>query len=199
MTENSLDKIIVENKTKYGKVFSVPLNKSTEFFFRPLTIGEYEKIEGNELLTSAEVEDAIVSTCVFWPIDFNTDSFQAGIITSLSEEILDNSNLSDIEKAESILINARQKANTITNVMKSTVLALYDVLGIGLADLNAMTFEQLCQIVTLAEQIVKIKKTIYDPTVELEISFEGGEDQAQENASDIDPTALKLQQALYGG
>jgi hypothetical protein len=121
-------------------------------------------------------------------------------MTSLSDEILEVSGFSNIEKAQSILLNARERSNTITNVMKATVLSIKPILGISLEDLNDMTFPKMCEIVTLAEQIIKIQKTIYDPSVELEISFSTDEtEQAQEQVQVGDPTATKLQQALYGG
>lgn len=188
--------LVEENKKKYGRVFSVPLNRKVECFFRPLTVGEYESIEDADNLSSAEIEDLIVKTCVFWPENFNPEDFPAGIITSLSEEILESSHFSDIVTAESALIKARNKSNTITSIMKSTILSLYEIFNYTLSDLNNKTFEELCDLVTTAEQIIKIKKTVYDPTVELEISF--GTTQEQEVPSE-DPTALKLQQALYGG
>lgn len=189
--------LIEENKKKYGRVFSVPLNHKVECIFRPLTIGEYESIENITELSSAELEDLVVKTCVFWPEDFQSDSFPAGIITSLSDEILESSNLSDVSIAETVLLEARRKSNTVTSIMKSTVLALYDIFNYNLEQLNALTFEQLCDLVTTAEQIIKIRKTIYDPSVELEISFGTIEEEGTSPAED--PTALKLQQALYGG
>jgi hypothetical protein len=194
--EKAAQILIEENKKKYGKVFSVPLNHKIECIFRPLTIGEYEKIENILELSSAELEDLVVKTCVFWPENFQADDFPAGIVTSLSDEILDSSNLSDINKAETILIEARRKSNTVTSIMKSTILALYDIFNRNLEDLDNLTFEQLCELVTTAEQIIKIRKTIYDPSVELEISFGTIEEEAVPTE---DPTALKLQQALYGG
>jgi hypothetical protein len=193
----SLDELIKIHKEKYGKVFSVPINAKVECVFRPLTVHEYERIEGDNTLSTTEVEDRIVSTCVFWPLNFNINDLQAGIITSLSEEILESSSFSDARVAQQALMSSRSKANTITSIMKTAVLALKDTIGYTLDDLNSMTFEQLCDAVTLAEQIIKIKKTIYDPSVELEISF-GIEEEAESVPSE-DLTALKLQQALYGG
>lgn len=193
----SLDELIKIHKEKYGKVFSVPLSAKVECVFRPLTVSEYEKIESDTSLSTTEIEDKIVSTCVFWPINFDINNLQAGTITSLSDEILENSNFSDANVAQAALSAAREKANTITNIMKTAVLALNDVMGYTLDDLNNMTFEQLCDAVTLAEQIIKIKKTIYDPSIELEVSF--GIEEEVESAPTEDLTALKLQQALYGG
>ena len=193
----TLDELIKIHKEKYGKVFSVPISAKLECIFRPLTVHEYEQIENDSSLSTTEVEDKIVSTCVFWPVDFDINTLQAGVITSLSDEILESSNFSDAATAQQALLAARNKANTITNIMKTTVLALKDTIGYTLSDLNAMTFEQLCDAVTLAEQIIKIQKTVYDPSVELEVSF-GIEDEV-ESATSEDLTALKLQQALYGG
>jgi hypothetical protein len=191
----SFDELVKINKEKYDKVFSAHLTNTYECVFRPLTVFEYEKIEGDESLTSAEAEDIIVSKCVFWPEDFSVNDFQAGLISSLAEEILESSHLSSVEAAQNALLVSRQKSNTITSMMKSTVLALKDTLGFTLEDLNGMTFEQLCEKVTLAEQIIKVQKTLYDPSVELEISFGSNTEEVEEVQ---DQTALKLQQALYG-
>ena len=197
--EQGLAELIDSKKKLYGKVFSVPLDHSTDCIFRPLTVSEYENIEQNESLSSADAEDLIVSACVFWPEDFNLDSFPAGVISSLSEEILEKSHLSDISIAEQVLIKYREKSNTITNIMKSTILALHDVFEMTASEIGQLTFEQLCEKVTLAEQIIRIKKTLYDPGVELEISFGAGGEAPEEQVVAQDPTALKLQQALYGG
>jgi len=188
--------LVEENKKKYGRVFSVPLNNRVECIFRPLTVGEYEYIEDIENVSSAEIEDLIVKTCVFWPENFDPENFPAGIITSLSEEILESSHFSNVTTAEAVLLKARIKSNTITSIMKSTILSLYEVFNYKVSDLDDITFEKLCDLVTTAEQIIKIKKTIYDPSIELEISF--GESESPEIPSE-DPTALRLQQALYGG
>lgn len=198
MSDDARIKSIEYNKSKYGKVYSAPLTGSTECIFRPLTVSEYEFIEDGNL-SSVEAEDIVVSSCVFWPENFDVNKYQPGLISSLSEEILELSGFSSIEIAQNILLEARDKSNTITNVMKATVLSLKPILDISLEDLNHMTFHQICETVTLAEQIIKIQKTIYDPSVELEISFSQPEeeDRVQEQTEDI--TALKLQQALYGG
>lgn len=199
MSKDARDRLVEEYKSKYGKVYSVPLTGKAECIFRALTVSEYEKVEDDEL-SSVEVEDCIISSCVFWPESFDANAYPPGLMTSLSDEILEVSGFSNIEKAQSILLNARQRSNTITNVMKATVLSIKPILGISLEDLNGMTFPKMCEIVTLAEQIIKIQKTIYDPSVELEISFSTDEtEQTQEQVQVGDPTAAKLQQALYGG
>jgi len=196
--DDSRANLIASNKQKFGQVFSVPLNASTECIFRPLTISEYEEIENNSL-NGVEVEDFVISRCVFWPENFNPNKFQLGLISSLSEEIIEMSGLSTIEKAQNVLREAREKSNSVTNVMKATILSVKPILNFSLEDINNMTFEKLCQTVTLAEQIIRIQKAVYDPTVEIEISFADEDEEEVYEGPTEDPTAIKLQQALYGG
>ncbi len=200
-----VENVIEDNKRKYGAVYAAPVGKGLEVYFRPLTVGEYEVIE---LLPQVELEDAAVEAAVFWPENFDPNEFPPGHISALANEVLEVSSFFSIEDAQQTLAEARADSNTITNVMKAAILAVRSILDYSLAELNDMTFRQLSEKAMLAEQIIRIQKTIHDPTVEFEIAFAALSQEEQEEipaaahgngALANDPTAAKLYNALHGG
>jgi len=160
---------IQELKEKYGSVYSVG-NGVDEYVFRPLTLSEYEHIYTG-FKSSVDAEDYIVDRAVVWPDEDPLKRMKPGVITSLAEDIMEKSAFTSPALAKIVFEEGRQMAQEAVNIMKAVVLACHSELGLSECDLNDFTFSQLAQKTALAEQIVAIKKSIYDPNLELSLDI----------------------------
>jgi hypothetical protein len=211
--------IVSRLKEAYGEIYSASFG-TQEYVFRPLTLGEYNKLLVSGM-SSAEAEEYAVSCAVVWP---DNPKLRPGTITALANEILDVSSFTNPKKAKAIFEEKRDHAQDVVNVMKSVVLACHAELCLTVQDLDDMTFSQLAEKVAIAEQIIQIKKSIYDPNIELQLEIIDPEEmsekdrqiqeaefekmrrkQADPDASSSfgaarvdDPIAAKLHQALGG-
>jgi len=199
---------LYELKKKYGSIFSTSI-KNQEIFFRELTFEEYDKIveyKNSADYSSADLEDIIIESAIVYPEDLNTNTLPPGLISSLSQQIVDVSGFYSAKIAKNILNNKREKANEVRSLMKAFVLAT--IHAYNPKDLDEMTFSQLAENVALSEKIIEIQQSIngvqptninlelIDPEEELgkkktsearhDLSKKGGE------ASYSDPIAQKL-------
>lgn len=211
--------VIAELKEAHGEVYVAAFG-SLEYIFRPLTLGEYNKILQSGM-SSAEAEEYAVDCAVVWSPD---SKMRPGTITALANEILEVSSFTNPSRAKAIFEEKRDHAQDVINVMKSVVLACHAELGFNASDLDNMTFSQLAEKVAIAEQVIQIKKSIYDPNIELQLEIIDPDEvsekdkklqeaefervkrkQADPDASSSfgaaradDPIAAKLHQALGG-
>lgn len=159
--------VIAELKAKHGRIFLANDGRE-EFILRPLKVGEFEKISSSNM-SSAEAEEYAASVAVLWPS--NPKFKRAGTVSVLAATILDNSTFTNPKEAKSVFAECRENASDVINVMKSVVLACYDVFQLTEKDLNEFTFRELAAKVAMAEQIIKVKKSIYDPNMELQLEI----------------------------
>lgn len=151
---------LYELKKRYGSVFSTFI-KNQEVFFRELTFEEYDKIieyKNSENHSSADIEDVIIEAAVVYPENFNINSLPPGLISSLSQQIVDISGFYSAKIAKNILENKREKANEVRSLMKAFVLAT--IHKYSPQDLDKMTFSQLAENVALSEKIIEIQQSI---------------------------------------
>jgi hypothetical protein len=151
---------IFELKNKYGKLYSVVI-KNIDFIFRELTFKEYNTIlyhQQYEDLSSADIEDLIISCAVVEPKDFNLAKIPAGTVSILAQEILDLSGFFSPKIAKSILEEKRIESNEVKNLMKAFVLAT--ITSYTPEDLEDMTFSELAQHVALSEKVIEIRQAM---------------------------------------
>lgn len=151
---------LYELKKRYGSIFSTVL-KNKEIFFRELTFEEYDKIveyKNSESYSSADVEDVIIAAAVVYPDNFNINDLPPGLISSLSQQIVDISGFYSAKIAKGILSDKREKANEVRSLMKAFVLATIHTYSPK--DLDGMTFSQLAENVALSEKIIEIQQSI---------------------------------------
>jgi len=151
---------IFELKNKYGKLYSVSI-KGIDFIFRELTFKEYNGIlyhQEYDSLSSADIEDLIISCAVVEPENFDISKIPAGTVSILAQEILDLSGFFTPKIAKSILDQKRIESNDVKNLMKAFVLAT--ITSYTPEDLEDMTFSELAQHVALSEKIIEIRQAM---------------------------------------
>lgn len=150
---------LYELKSLYGSVFQTYLKKQL-VIFRELTFAEFDKIteHQNSGESSAEIEDLIIKIGVVYPEDINVDAYPAGLVSSLAEEILEESGFASPKKAKRILDEKRLEASEVRSLMKAFVLAT--ITSYTPEDLDNLTYTKLAQKVALSEKIMEIKQAI---------------------------------------
>jgi hypothetical protein len=86
---------LYELKKLYGSLFITQLKKQ-EVIFRELTFSEFDRIseyQNSPEYTNVDIEDLIIKTAVLYPEEINLDKYPAGLISSLAEEILEESRI----------------------------------------------------------------------------------------------------------
>lgn len=152
--------LIFALKSKYGNIYSVAI-KGRDVVFRELTFKEYNKIlylQNLDGFSSADMEDLILSYAVIYPENFDIMSIPPGIVSSLSQEILDISGFFTVSLAKNILEQKRYEATEVKNLMKAFVLATITMYTPE--DLEDMTFSELAEKVALSEKIIEIKQNM---------------------------------------
>lgn len=152
--------ILYQIKNRYGSVFQTKIKKET-VVFRELTFAEFDKIAQHKFdkdFSAADIEDLIIKYAVVYPENFNSDLYPAGQISSLAEEILEESGFSSAQKAKLTLEKKRLQMNEVRSLMKAFVLAT--ISRYSPEDLDNMTFSKLAENVALAEKIIEIKQNI---------------------------------------
>jgi hypothetical protein len=88
-------------KQQFGEVFVSGFSETELFVWRPLARDEYvayqKKMrtpvkEGEEAMTDLDFEEAVVKKCVVWGSDMNILNTKGGSVSTLSEQIMTNSN-----------------------------------------------------------------------------------------------------------
>ena len=115
---------LYELKSLYGSVFETYLKKDL-VLFRELTFAEFDQIteHQNSGESSAEIEELIIKLGVIYPENINVDSYPAGIVSALAEEILEESGFASPKKAKRILDEKRIEASEVRSLMKAFVFA----------------------------------------------------------------------------
>jgi len=93
-----------------------------------------------------------------YPEDFDVNKIPPGNISSLAQNVLDQSALTSVSLAKSILDTKRQEVNQVKNLMKAFVLATIN--SYTPEQLDEMTFTQLSYNVALSEKIIEIQQSI---------------------------------------
>lgn len=148
-----------EIKNKYGSIFQTSIKKE-QIIFRELTFSEFDLIaeyQKNGDVTNADIEELIISFSVVYPENFNCDSYPAGSISSLAEEILEESGFTSASRAKQIIEDKREESSEVRNLMKAFVLAT--MTSFTPYDLDNMTFSKLAELVVLSEKIIEIQQS----------------------------------------
>lgn len=209
MIEECPEEDIRSWKRKHGKVFSASM-AGVDFIFRALTFAEYDSLlQVEESDGSAEAEDSAVSMGVLFPLDMDFENFPAGVVSSLSEEILEISGFGSAAYAKQLLEAQRVNVADVRGLMKSFVLATMP--AYKEEELDQLTFDQMSKKVALAEQILKVHQATFgvdnDVTLDLIDPKEEAMKQQEEakkhsaqkkpgQAGFNDPIAQKLASAL---
>lgn len=212
--------IVAELKKQHGSdIFSVHIGKK-DYAFRPLTYGEYK--EYTQLgLSAADLEEIIVNAAVVYPENIDLDIMLPGNVSALSDEILEYSCFTSLEKTEEKLEASRMAAMHGIEMMKAFIISAMPTYRPE--DLDCLTIQKLTVLLATSELILEIKSgiargedlklSLVDPAKE-EVKPKSTHnftledlDKANRNldgstrvgtASTNDPIALKLKQALGG-
>lgn len=191
-------KLLPKWKAEYGDIFDVG-----GYIFRPMQIGEHLELELHKEWTAAECEDYIVKTTLLQP-QFEDLEVKAGLISMLAEDVLNISGYgSDAKLAKKVLDDAREWAESITNIMKIFIIAA--IPAYTDEDLDKYTFAQLAKKVALSEKIIEVRKggqvlELIDPVEEAAKEKARIEKELANRKSgqaiSTDPIAQKLRSAL---
>jgi len=200
-------------KKEHGNIFSVAIG-STEFIFREVTFSEFDDvISRQQTEDSAEAEDFLVRTALLYPemAESDYDLMPAGVVTSIAEEVLEQSGMASPKKAKGILEKYREQNTEVRSLMKAFILATMP--AYKEEELDFLTFSQMAKKVALAEQIIKINQAAFGVENEITLDLIDPEEEAQKQdtekqkhaaykkpgqAGAEDPIAQKLAQALGG-
>lgn len=152
--------LLYELKKQHGSLFQTSI-KNQVVVFRELKFSEFDRIAEHQLsgdYTNLDVEDFIIKSAVVYPLEFDTDRLPTGMISSLAEEILQESGFSSAKKAKNVLESKRQQASEVRSLMKAFVLATISTYSAE--DLDDMTYTKLAENVALSEKIIEIKQNI---------------------------------------
>ena len=188
---------IAKWKFEFGEIFSLG-----GYIFRPLKVGEYKSIANHKDWNATEIEDFIVKTTILHPKFEDLESL-AGLISSLSEEVMNISCFGEVSFAKKALSKSRENVNQVTNLMKVFILAAMPQYTDE--KLDQYTFSELSLKVALAEKILEVKQG----GMSLELVDPEEEEQKQKDkvqkelsgkkagqAISTDPIAQKLRSAL---
>jgi hypothetical protein len=150
---------LYELKNKHGSIFQTNLRKEV-VVFRELTFSEFDKIAEYESSgeSRTEIEDLIIKSAVIYPENMDLDKYPAGLISSLADEILEESGFSSPSRAKRILEEKRQQASEVRSLMKAFVLST--ITTYSPEDLDNLTYSKLAEKVALSEKIIEIKQSI---------------------------------------
>lgn len=110
-----LDLLIEDAFQKYDAVFFSEI-EGILFVYRPLGRKEYKDIYNNVNLSDLDKQDAICSTALIYPKDFDLDDCAAGIPSQLFQDIIDKSCL-DAESMYHLLTINREEAEQLGSEM----------------------------------------------------------------------------------
>jgi len=87
-------------KQQFGEVFVSGFSETELFVWRPLGRDEYvmlqkkmrQQVEGQEAMSDLEFEQAVVDACVLWGSAMGALKSKGGSVSTLSEQIMTNSN-----------------------------------------------------------------------------------------------------------
>lgn len=205
------EEILLELRKEWGEINTVAF-KGQDIIFRALRFEEFDEISRlyDSEWDSAEAEDAVVTTAIIYPENFDLNKYPAGLITSLADEILIVSGFrpGDEQFTKGVLEKYRLEMQEFRNMMKAFIIAAMP--SYTEEDLDKYTFSGLARKLALAEKIIEIQQSMYGiegsdfrlvfrgeeaelPEVELD-----PEEVAQGKPPAYDPIAAKLHQALMG-
>lgn len=199
MTDPSAEQI-AQWKNEYGSIFV-----AGNYYFRAITLHEFQSIGANTSLSSAEREEHFVAAALLYPLDQDVDHLPAGVFTQLAEDVLETSGFQNPQLAKMRLDSIRNRAKgSVYTLMKAMILAT--IPSYREEELDDLTFEQLLEKVVLAEQVIEVHQAIMsgDPVtlmlVDPEEEVQEQQEQRQKHAAQKkqgtagfdDPIARKL-------
>lgn len=179
-------------KSEYGPIFQVQ-----DYILRGVTLAEANRIF-NGTLTSVEIEDELVKAALLWPEEADFEESDAGIVSSMAEEIRNISGFGDPKAVRELLDGFREKANgKIFTLMVALVIAAMP--AYKQEDLEQLTFPVLLNKVVLAEQILVIHQSVLsgNETI-LDLIDPEEEEEKSKRAQTHHNTSRKPGQAVYG-
>lgn len=181
-----------EEIAKLKEVFG-PLHKinieGTSYILRTLNRKEIASLDlFSDDLINAEKEEEIVKLAIIDPLEIDYDNLSAGVITTLSEIVLDKSGLLGIESLNNALEKARSKRTIFTDIYGIICSAFPSLLP---GDLDNITLDKLMDLFVIAEGIL-----IREGIIDQEVSFETDDGEQPGAKPNVDVTAQMLQKAL---
>jgi hypothetical protein len=176
---DELTSIIADTKRRYGKVF-VTQDMGTTFYFRPMTNADIKLLQGMSTSQSRmDIEEALIDSCVIWPLNYDYDKHSAGFVTSLCEEIREYSGFDDQDFFLQMVDQARNDANRVTTLMKALIIAA--IPAYKPEDIDNMSLFKQTETLALAERILEIHR-VPDPP---KLTFQGDKDEKKSQADDV--------------
>jgi len=111
--------LIIEFKRKYSDIYQVEIG-GTKIIFRALTFLEFDELSiAEDYTSSVDSEEEIVKTALLYPEFDELGTLGAGVVSSLAEEIIEESCFFDVKKSAAKLEEQRESISDIRNLMKS--------------------------------------------------------------------------------
>lgn len=144
--------LIIDLKYKYGELYEVSIG-TTKIIFRALTFKEFDELSiAEDYTSSVESEELIVKQALLYPEFDEVLELSAGVISTLAEEIVEESCFFSVSKGREKLEAERAKMNDIRSLMKVFIIAAMP--AYKSEELDNQTFAQLANKLALAEEII---------------------------------------------
>lgn len=188
---DDLSRIIADAKQRYGKVFAAE-DMGTVFYFRPMTNADLKLIRNlTNRLSSFELEEMLIDRCVIWPLNHDYDLHSAGFVSSLCDEIRENSAFDDPDRFLELIDEARNAATKVTILIKAMIIAAMPTVSSD--DIDNMSLYKLTETLALAERVLEIQRLESPPKLTLQ-----EDEQTTPGAPPpgVDPIAEKLKAGM---
>lgn len=146
-----LDTLIEDAFQKYSAVFFSEIDGQL-FSYRPLGRKEYKDIATNENLDEWSKQDAIVTTALIYPENFDLDNCPAGIPDQLCSDIIEKSCL-DPESMLYLLHMQRQEADQLGSEMSCIIAEAFPAYSID--EIESWNNFKFMKIYAQAEWVLK--------------------------------------------
>ena len=190
--------LIIEFKRKYSDIYQVEIG-GTKIIFRALTFLEFDELSiAEDYTSSVDSEEEIVKTALLYPEFDELGTLGAGVVSSLAEEIIEESCFFDVKKSAAKLEEQRESISDIRNLMKAFVLAAMPVYKEE--ELDRQTFVQLSHKVALSEQILEMnfysQRGVFSEEAKPPVLVLIDPEEEVAKKAGMDPIAEKLHQAF---
>jgi hypothetical protein len=149
---DSITARLIESKLEYGGLGKVDI-AGTEFFYRLLTVREYQVIVESESLDQTELEETICHWCLIQPTYVDWDAYPAMTATMLAQVIVEESRFDSPEDLLDRMQRARDSFQK--NIPALIIVKLCSTVpGYTPMQLRDFTLPQLLDELAAAEEIV---------------------------------------------
>lgn len=166
----------------YGVVLTATV-RGEEYYFRLPTVKEHEAISAKDDDPGSDTELELVETCLLHPDPEILDRRPAGVVTSLSDEILRHGGFVDATTLADQLHQERNRQDDdVKSLMYAFIISTQPTYTVE--DLKSRTVPELLSLLVTAEKIIEVRQaTQYSQDVKFGFQFEQDEPQPEPEAN----------------